>query len=1425
MYRRNDRDGPDGRGNLFEKLGKMKRNWSMGVLVLCSIGLAALGPQQVRAQEPAGPVRSAPARLAGDVGAVLAQPQIELLESRPGGTVVRVRFPATRVPVAWEALLPEAIRWWTPAERLLTDEGERLLPRGAEFTVAVPTRRDVTARVRTLTWHREPVETFDTQELLEFIPPRLSREVPLVSVRLNAEIVRGGRDGRGLGARAFGDGVVAMAEIVIEHAPAGREASLLDRARVEGETGLEKRGRGEEFLPAGLVNPAVHRLLTAGARAAATDRRKQDDDGAPDPFALTRNWVRLELDATGCYELDGNDLAMYGVALETLDPAKLRLFRGGELAIHPSPEHPDSLQARRLGLNEVAVELLGDDDGEWNLTDRLRFYGVHTITWLDRFDPAATRLDHYEHPYAARAVYWLTWEGFDVPSPFSGSPRRMAAAAPAPAADRTVTQHRARLHLEESNHDEYGWVADNWLWENSVEYSRSVSFSLADPVPDAEARFSVDIQGITRDRASIIPPRDQTYIYQAEAWFNWDANLATTSWRYNADSTRVRIVGTTTTLAPGNNVFTLRNTTAAQVDENITVKHFIGLDCIDIAYPAYLTKPSATALEFTHWADEVIADEVVRFDVQLPGPSPVTWWDVSRPDSVVAVAHTQAAQPDRSQAAVPRGPGTSSHFLVFADADVRNVRRGERVQPVPLRSSVPDADYVVVHHPSFGDAAADLAALRSQTLPGIVDPVAVAVSVQDIYDQFSGGQKDLHAVRDFLQWLYERSFGGPHPLRFVCFLGDGSRDYRNDLDHDPAVDVYDFVPTGIRTAFPANLPYANSAASPYATDDQAVSFDAPDTYLDVPDLASGRLPVRSPDAARTFVRRIRDYVQDLPEGNWRNNVVFVADDLHKGGVDNLPGEVFHTLQAEMLANDYVPASIDMEKVFMADYAFPPGDRLYKPGARTDLLHHLNDGTTLFYYVGHGSNRVLADERVFTPEDAAGLANGERTYVFVAFSCEVGEFDDPRRQSMGETMVLQSRGGSIGAITASQVSFINANNTLSNHFFANLFPGRATGRDRPLGEVLRLAKAAVFPYDRKNSQRYNLLGDPGLALPHPRDDLAFAAASVDTVRAGHAHAVRLDLAALGVAPGAEVTYDLKVDDAQEAFWYYPAPPREPTHFTWRMGRTLFRGTGPAENDELSIVFKAPLQLRTGERGRVRVIVRTPDGERAAAAYLPVVRGTAPVSDDVVGPSVQLSLENNRVRVRPGSMLSAAVEDTSGVAILGSNPGNSVLLEFDGTGFMTNVSDAFIFEPGSYARGRLDIPLPADLEPGPHSAAVYATDILGNVGADTVSFTMVLGGISGIAGTSLFPNPTPGPCRLVFELSDAMDVSWDIYTVSGRPVRSLRDSYAAGPQVIEWDGRDHAGDAIANGVYLFVLRGLGAGGGGEDIRQTGQIVIMR
>ncbi len=68
----------------------------------------------------------------------------------------------------------------------------------------------------------------------------------------------------------------------------------------------------------------------------------------------------------------------------------------------------------------------------------------------------------------------------------------------------------------------------------------------------------------------------------------------------------------------------------------------------------------------------------------------------------------------------------------------------------------------------------------------------------------------------------------------------------------------------------------------------------------------------------------------------------------------------------------------------------------------------------------------------------------------------------------------------------------------------------------------------------------------------------------------------------------------------------------------------------------------------------------------------------------------------------------------------------------------------------------------------------------------------------------PNPFNPRTTLEYELPAAGHVTIDVYSVSGRLVRTLVDAeLSAGRQTVEWDGRDLDGNALPSGVYLAKL----------------------
>jgi len=72
-------------------------------------------------------------------------------------------------------------------------------------------------------------------------------------------------------------------------------------------------------------------------------------------------------------------------------------------------------------------------------------------------------------------------------------------------------------------------------------------------------------------------------------------------------------------------------------------------------------------------------------------------------------------------------------------------------------------------------------------------------------------------------------------------------------------------------------------------------------------------------------------------------------------------------------------------------------------------------------------------------------------------------------------------------------------------------------------------------------------------------------------------------------------------------------------------------------------------------------------------------------------------------------------------------------------------------------------------------------------------------------SNYPNPFNSSTQIPYRVSAPGPVRLVIYNVLGQPVRTLVDEIqAAGAYQVSWDGRDHRGARVANGVYLYRLQ---------------------
>lgn len=136
---------------------------------------------------------------------------------------------------------------------------------------------------------------------------------------------------------------------------------------------------------------------------------------------------------------------------------------------------------------------------------------------------------------------------------------------------------------------------------------------------------------------------------------------------------------------------------------------------------------------------------------------------------------------------------------------------------------------------------------------------------------------------------------------------------------------------------------------------------------------------------------------------------------------------------------------------------------------------------------------------------------------------------------------------------------------------------------------------------------------------------------------------------------------------------------------------------------------------------------------------------------------------------------------------------------------------------------------NLDAGENIFAFNATDASGNKAyQEDLTARVRVSYTSGLEQLYNYPNPFRDQTDFSFLLvgSQAPDrVQIRIYTVSGRKIRTIdtpTEQMRIGYNVVRWDGRDDAGDVLANGVYFFKVIVTSAG---SSLEKIGRIAVAR
>ncbi len=1146
------------------------------------------------------------------------------------------------------------------------------------------------------------------------------------------------------------------------------------------------------------------RLAVAGSRA-------DNPHLAVSRSALADGFVfKIPVTEEGIYKIDRNTLSTLlagtGLTIDNLDAARIKVYGNGGAslpALNSAPRPADLVE------NPIWIRKEGNELDVY-------FYAAAPSGW--RYNAVSGEWEHYVHPFSNDNYYFLKFAS-------EAEEGKRVAAVPFPGYTdaRQVSQVTGRFFSEP---DEVNWSGEGhsghtWVSKQIGPKERKEIFANRQlpGIAPGEVRY--------RARVAINSNPEAAVYFESNGVRLAEITAGRTGTHETAPAARAAEKNFVQA-NPGGGGLTLSMTLQQQSNDPEAA-----LDWVRVFYPQTLRAENGYLRFVTP------AGEAGRFDMNMTGfTQEPQVWDVTEPGSIRALAVQRSGEGYRFQVQV-EDSAQPRELVAFVASAARLPGQTNRVSPQNLHGIQSYPEFIIVAPDTFQVLAQEFADYRRK------QGMSVEVSlVNQIYNEFSGGLPDMRAVRDYFKFLYDRSSGDDPALRYALLFGDGHFDFRG-------------------LGEPAEL---NNWIFPYETEesfDPIASFTSDDYFgllddnegiwpyrgesvesSERVDIGIGRFTVQTRDEASAVMKKIKDYESNDTYGAWRSRYLFVADDSYNGlggYAENIPD--LHVQNSDVVARDVRSTSpeINIQKIYGVSYqrVFLNGWKL--PEVRKDILSSLESGLLAFNYSGHGGEDALAQEKIFTQQDAEMLQNYEALPIFITATCSFGRWDMESEQSGAEALLLNSKGGAIALMTTVRTVYTSLGTTslnvgLNRAVNDALFEREANGLPRRLGDALRIAKNTSAGA-QDNNRKFNLLGDPTMRIGLPPQEVKVLTVNDIPVAETQAPIRALDKVTIsGEVRFAEGNVDESFN-GQVVLTVFDAE-RE-VNFQMPNGRTgtytvredlIWRGEVGASNGRFSATFVVPKDISYSNRtGRISAYAQSGELQGLGFTENIVVGGTsANPPNDKKGPEIALFM--NDTTFVSGGMTTASPQllvklfDESGINTVGAGVGHEMLLVLDNDEQnAVSVSNHYESEADSYQRGKVAYPLTEylrrqnkeALDPGPHTITVKAWDVLNNSTTATLDFYVSESADLALRNVYNYPNPMVGDTRFIFEHNQppgtAARVQIRVYTLSGRPVRTIDTEEAlpggvlpGGIVQVLWNGLDEDQDPLATGVYLYKLR---------------------
>ncbi len=1110
----------------------------------------------------------------------------------------------------------------------------------------------------------------------------------------------------------------------------------------------------------------------------------------PNPGVLAiGEWYRIEVKNTGIYKLDYTMLKNAGINIDQIDPRTIKIYNNGgkelpELVYTPRP----------YDLVENAILVVGKDDGKFDSNDAVLFYGISPRGWT--YDKSRKTFRHYINDYTESNYYWLTFNG--VPG------KRMIIVS------ETESQNPYRLpsivgkifYEEETNKIILGgeegsgrqWYGPKLTYQFNSLTRRE---TLSDAIPGSTVRFRVKAVAHSDERSNILVSQDNIAL--------GTLNFSSLSGSGEAESPpEIELAGRVPT------------GTAQTMIQFLYRSQSVGaeayLDWYDILYQR---EPRAVSDELPFDSPDTSA--VVLYHLDGFTSADLKVFDVSDYSNIkIRQTHAAALTGYDFQAQASHG-NLSSYFAITPPA-YKTPLGIQKMANSDLHGVDPSADLIIITHKDFWDAASRLATYRNTNVRSLVK--TVVVDVAEIYNEFASGQPDPVAIRNYIQHAYTT---WKNPPKYILLFGDGTYDYKNILGRGNSwIPPYETV---------ESLSYIYS----YAYDDFYVMLD---TASQVPTISVGRITCRSSDEANVWVDKIIGYETSTDYDEWRNLLIFCADDGLISGAQ-IYSQTDHTDSAESLSINYTPKRFDQKKIYLVEYpTVLSSSGRTKPEAAEALIDQWNRGALMICWIGHGNPEYWAHEHFFDrSKTVPRLNNGTRLPIVVAATCDFGHYD-ALEQSGAEDLASRKEGGSLVTVSTSRAVYGNYNAAFCNSLYSELL-----GRTDSIGQINRLGDAWIRAkqsfYDLTNNQKFHIIGDPSILPLAPRALVAID--SIDTtavtetgtipIHALKKTTIRGHLKPPLNAPSARpMQISVVVRDGNK---HIALTDELNGHFNFdKPGDILFRGIVSVSNGKFSGTFIPPKDISYSDKNG-RITLYANDGAQDAVGYsnsILIGAVDSTMATDTQGPQISLYLQSRNFRsgdlVDENPTLYVDLFDENGINLSTASIGHGLDLWLDDASKSISLSEYFRSALDSYQKGTIEYPLQS-IASGDHTLKVRAWDTFNNSAMAETRFRVASSNTFTVSDVMNYPDPFSSQTTFTFNHNqiEGINVEIKIYTIAGRLIRTIKESGISESFVrIPWDGTDSDGSPIANGVYLYKII-VKTTGGDKTQEVLGKLAVLR